>query len=53
MNDEEDVLTAPAAHLVLVCSKKWRQDILSELERLSHEPVKESDRKETGPFGHG
>jgi hypothetical protein len=45
------VLTAAAAHVVLGSSKRLRQEILAELERLAREPFSEPDLEETGPSG--
>lgn len=51
MSAYDYVLTAAAAHVVLGCSKRLRQEILTELERLAREPFSEPDLEETGPSG--
>jgi hypothetical protein len=45
------VLSAAAAHVVLGSSKRLRQEIMAELERLAREPFSEPDLEETGPSG--
>lgn len=45
------VLTAAAAHVVLGCSRRLRQQILAELELLAREPFAPPDLEETGASG--
>ncbi len=51
MSDYDYVLTATAAHVVLGSSKRLRQEILADLERLAREPFSEPELEETGPSG--
>lgn len=51
MSAYDYVLTAASAHVVLGSSKRLRQEILAELERLAREPFSAPDLEETGPSG--
>ena len=51
MSGYDYVLTAAAAHVVLGCQKKLRQEILTELDLSVREPFAEPDLVETGASG--
>ena len=51
MSAYDYVLSRAAAHVVLGCAKRLRQEILAELERLAREPFSEPDLVEAGPSG--